>query len=68
MKKILFSLLMLAAMPAMAQQKVFGYVSYEAALKAMPEYTAYETNMQQLRQKYDAERQRVENDFNKKYE
>ena len=35
---------------------------------AMPEYAEFKTNMAQLREQYEAEQKRVENDFNKKYE
>jgi outer membrane protein len=55
---------------AAAQQSAFkfGFLSYDAALQSMPEYAEFQTNMTQLREKYEAEQQRVENDFNKKYE
>jgi outer membrane protein len=46
----------------------FGYLSYATALQAMPEYAAIQNNMAELRQKYEAEQKRVEDDFNKKYE
>ena len=68
MKKVLFFLLLMVAMPSMAQNKVFGYLSYDAAMQSMPEYATYQANMQELRDKYEAEQKRVENDFNKKYE
>lgn len=52
-----------------AQQGLkFGYVSYQALLTAMPDYALAQTAMAQLREKYDAEQKRVEDDFNKKYE
>ena len=69
MKKLILFLLLLATMPAMAQSELkFGYLSYEAVLKVMPEYEAMQTSMAGLRQKYEAEQKRVEDDFNKKYE
>jgi outer membrane protein len=46
----------------------FGYLSYDAAFKAMPEYATMQEAVKQLREKYEAEQKRVENDFNKKYE
>ena len=46
----------------------FGYLSYEAVIKTMPEYAEMQQNMAQLREQYDAEQKRVEDDFNKKYE
>ena len=76
MKKILFFLLSLITLTASAQDEQqaaapalkFGYLSYEAVFQAMPDYTILQANMAQLREKYEAEQKRVENDFNKKYE
>lgn len=71
MKKTLLIVLfvLMTAMPMMAQSELkFGYLSYEAVLQAMPEYSAMQNDMTELRQKYEAEQKRVEDDFNKKYE
>ena len=71
MKKaiLLVLLALMAAVPTMAQNELkFGYLSYATALQAMPEYAAMQNNMAELRQKYEAEQKRVEDDFNKKYE
>ena len=73
MKKIIFLLLSLVALTASAQDEgqtalKFGYLSYEAVLQAMPEYATMQASMVQLREKYEAEQKRVENDFNRKYE
>ena len=71
MKKaiLLVLLALMAAMPTMAQNDLkFGYLSYATALQAMPEYAAMQNSMAELREKYEAEQKRVENDFNKKYE
>jgi outer membrane protein len=46
----------------------FGYLSYEAALKAMPDYTQVQQKMDQMRQQFQAETLRVEDEFNLKYE
>ena len=46
----------------------FGYLSVEAVMKSLPEYATMQTNMAQLREQYEAEQKRVEDDFNKKYE
>lgn len=46
----------------------FGCLSYDAALKSMPEYAVAQKNIQDLKAKYDAEMKRVEKEFNKKYE
>ena len=47
---------------------LFGYLSYDSAMQAMPEYVQVQQQMAELREQYDAEMKRVENDFNKKYE
>ena len=46
----------------------FGYLSYEAALKAMPDYELVQQKMDQMRQQFQAETLRVEDEFNLKYE
>ena len=46
----------------------FGYVSYEQVLRAMPDYALVQQKLQALRTQYDAELQRVTQDFNIKYE
>ena len=71
MKKaiLLVVLALLSVTPTMAQDALkFGYLSYNTVLQVMPEYAAVQANMAELRQKYEAEQKRVEEDFNKKYE
>lgn len=71
MKKALFIVLLAltTAMPTMAQSELkYGYLSYESVLQAMPEYATMQDSMATLRQKYEAEQKRVEDEFNKKYE
>ena len=69
MKKLILFFLLLATMPALAQSELkFGYLSYNAVMQAMPEYAAMQSSMAELREKYEAEQKRVEDDFNKKYE
>ena len=69
MKKLILFFLLLATMPALAQSELkFGYLSYNAVMQAMPEYAAMQNSIAELRQKYEAEQKRVEDDFNKKYE
>jgi outer membrane protein len=46
----------------------FGYLSYAAALQAMPEYAIVQKKMADLRQQFQAETLRVEDEFNRKYE
>lgn len=45
-----------------------GFLSYDRALKAMPEYTLEQRKMADLRAEYDKELKRVEDEFNRKYE
>ena len=77
MKKVfLFLMLAVATLTASAQDEQpaqqpalkFGYVSYEAVFQALPDYALVQANLTQLREKYETEQRRVENDFNKKYE
>ncbi len=46
----------------------FGYLSIDSVLQSMPEYAQMQHDMATMRQQYEAEMKRVENDFNKKYE
>lgn len=80
MKKIfVLTFALLLAINMMAQEAVaisespaapavrFGYFSYEAAIKAMPEYAEAMKAMQELKNTYDAELQRAEQDFSRKF-
>ncbi len=54
-----------------AQENVtfrFGFLSYEAALKSMPDYAIVQQKLAGLRQQYQDETLRVEDEFNRKYE
>lgn len=68
MKKQLLLLLLLLPLAAAAQTLRFGHVSCDSLLHAMPEYAIAERNLADLRAQYQAEMQRVENEFNAKYE
>lgn len=46
----------------------FGYLSYSAALKAMPEYATAQTKIAELRDSYQREMERSRDEFNLKYE
>ena len=64
-------ILMCVFLSANAQENIafkFGYLSYETALKSMPEYAITEQKITDLRSQYEAETRRVEDDFNRKYE
>ena len=72
MKRFLLVIFACIALTAQAQNNTqvlrFGYLSYEAALKAMPENAAVLMKMDSLRSAFQEELQRVENEFNRKYE
>lgn len=68
MKKLLFTFLVLLLPMAAGAQVKFGYFSIKAILEAMPERAVADRNLADLRQKYDAEMKRAEDEFNAKYE
>lgn len=70
MKRILLSLVfgMFAVCTIQAQNaKAYGYLSYDSLLHAMPEYVQVQHQMQQLRQKYEAEANYNEQKFRRLY-
>lgn len=48
-------------------QTYFGHISYSGVLKMMPEYAQVQQSMADLRAKYEAEAQRGETEFQKKF-
>ena len=73
MKRLLVSIVCVCAVLCVSAQDSipsfrFGYFSCELALKAMPGYSVAQQKLSELRAQYDAEMQRVEQDFNTKYE
>lgn len=77
MKRILLSLVALIAVTAMAQQQaaataatspLIGYLSCDSVLSRMDERAIVREQMATMRQAYDDEMQRVEDEFNTKYE
>ena len=72
MKKYLLVIFACIAMAAQAQDNApalkFGYLSYDLALKSMKEYATVQMRMDSLRSAFNAEMQRVEDEFNRKYE
>ncbi|WP_288276905.1 OmpH family outer membrane protein [uncultured Prevotella sp.] len=72
MKKFLLVIFACIAMAAQAQDNApalkFGYLSYDLALKSMKEYATVQMRMDSLRSAFNAEMQRVEGEFNRKYE
>ena len=73
MKKVIFvAVMVLMGLSGYAQTETtgfkFGYLSIDSVLQSMPEYAQMQQDMATMRQQYEAEMKRVENDFNKKYE
>ena len=50
------------------QPIIIGYLSYQTALQALPQYTEVQQKVKEFRQSYEAEMKRVEDEFNQKYE
>jgi len=68
MKK-LFLLIVLGVLSLTANaQTRFGYFSFDNVLKSMPDCVMAQRSIDDLRQKYDAEMKRAEDEFNSKYE
>ena len=72
MKRFLLVIFACIALTAQAQDSVqvlrFGFLSYESVLKSTPEYGKIQMHMDSLRSAFQAEMQRVEEEFNRKYE
>ena len=79
MRKVLLLILSVFALTLQAQTETsdtannapairFGYLSYESAMKSMPDYEAAQDSIARLTAAYQKEVQRVEDDFNQKYE
>ena len=67
MKKIILSLMLLLPLSMIAQEIKIAIVNQNDVFNAMPEATAMENEMSILMQKWNAELQSMENDFNRKY-
>ena len=69
MKRFLLVIFACIALTAQAQDSVqvlrFGFLSYESALKSTPEYGEVQMKMDSLRSAFQAELQRVEEEFNR---
>ena len=66
MKRYILISLALVSMAVSAQSK-FGYVSYGEILKALPEYSMVNAQLDELQVKYEAEVTRSDREFNQKY-
>lgn len=56
------------ASAAAVQALRFGYLSYDSVMHRMPDYAVARHNIKSLKENYDAEMKRVEDEFNTKYE
>ncbi len=56
------------ASAAEAQALRFGYLSYDTVMHRLPDYAIACRNLKSLKENYDAEMKRVEDEFNTKYE
>ena len=54
--------------PVATQLVSIGFLSYNSALAAMPDYALVQARQNKLRQAYEEELKRVEEEFNQKYE
>ena len=75
MKRFLVLFVAFVSLSAFAQSDAtsstsvkFGYLSYQAAIKSMPDYTLAQQKLTDLKEQYKAETKRVEDEFNRKYE
>ena len=72
MKRFLLVIFACIALSVQAQDSTqtvrFGFLSYESVLKALPECGNVQMRMDSLRSAFQAELQRVEEEFNRKYE
>ena len=78
MKRLFLVIMACIALTAQAQDSTqvqenaqvlrFGFLSYESALKAMPECGDVMMHMDSLRSAFQTELKRVEDEFNRKYE
>ena len=73
MKRLFSIVIALSAVLCMSAQDStvamkFGYLSYERALQSTRDYTLVQNKLASLKGQYEAERKRVEDEFNLKYE
>ena len=75
MKRFLVLLVAFVSLSAFAQDAAtssntvkFGYLSYQAAIQSMDNYSLVKQQIADLKAKYQAEAKRVEDEFNRKYE
>lgn len=67
MRRLSFILPFLLFCVTTSAQIQFGYISYEQVLKEMPEYAQATQNLAALKEKYEAEAQKGEEEFQRKF-
>lgn len=68
MKQLRLFILCMVVLPLNAVAQMYiGHISYSGVLKMMPEYAQVQQSMTDLRAKYEAEAQRGETEFQKKF-
>ena len=67
MRRFSFIISFLLFCIAVSSQTQFGYISYEQVLKEMPEYIQVKQDMATLKAKYEAEAQKGEEEFQRKF-
>ena len=67
MKRLSFFIPLLAFCLLTSAQTKIGYISYEQVLKELPEYTKAQQELATLKAKYDAEAQKGEEEFQRKF-
>jgi outer membrane protein len=72
MKRIILMIIACVTLTVQAQESMtlikIGYLSYDSALRAMPDYALTQQRLTNLKSQYEAELKRVEQEFNQKYE
>lgn len=72
MKRLLLLIFTCLTLTVQGQESMpllkIGFLSYDSALKAMPDYVVTQQKLADLRAEYDKELKRVEDEFNRKYE
>ena len=67
MMKRLFAIVLMVLPVAVMAQIQFGYLSYKEVMQQMPEYTKAQQDLDLLKQKYEQEALRGEEDFQRKF-
>lgn len=65
--KRLFAIILIVLPMAVLAQAQFGYLSYKAVMRQMPEYGKARADFDILKQKYEQEAQKGEEDFQRKF-